>query len=358
MTPFKHRRAGSGSSPGLELRREPPADLSLEHKVACLRRPETYPDPPTRVETIETHMSWVFLTDRLVYKLKKPIRYDVLDFSTRELRLRSCRREVRLNRRLAPHVYLGVVPLTLEPGRRLRLEGTGVKVDWLVKMRRLPEDRVLERRIVEGSVQRPEVDPAAALLAAFYAGASPAPVDGVGYGGHLREGIRADRDELVKEVYALPVEEIERIADAQLSYVDRAHTTLDLRVEQGRVVEGHGDLRPEHIFLTDPPAVIDCLEFSRDLRIQDPLDELTFLALECTRLGGSEVGGWFLETYRDRTGDHPPPGLIAFYWRYRALRRAKVAVWHLRDTARDDADRWRARAAWYLRAALELPPPA
>jgi aminoglycoside phosphotransferase family enzyme len=348
------RRAQSNASPGIELHRDATAHPSLARKVAFLRRRDTYPDRPTRVETIETHMSWVFLTDRLVYKLKKPIRYDVLDFGTRELRLRSCRREVRLNRRLARHVYLGVVSLTLESGRRLCLDGAGPPVDWLVKMRRLPEDRVLERRILEGSLERPEVDPAAALLAAFYAKAPPAPVDGVGYGVHLREGIRADRDELVKSIYRLPVDEVDRIADVQLTYVDRGRSALDRRVEKSRVVEGHGDLRPEHIFLTDPPAVIDCLEFSRDLRIQDPLDELTFLALECTRLGGHDVGGWFLETYRDATGDEPPPDLIAFYWRYRALRRAKVAVWHLRDPTRDDADKWRARAAWYLSAAAEL----
>jgi aminoglycoside phosphotransferase family enzyme len=120
------------------------------------------------------------------------------------------------------------------------------------------------------------------------------------------------------------------------------------------VIEGHGDLRPEHVCLTDPPAVIDCLEFSQDLRMLDPLDELTFLGLECERLGAPEVGGWFMDAYRRATRDDAPPDLLGFYLRFRALRRAKVAVWHLRDDGirLDDADKWIGRGRWYLRAAV------
>jgi aminoglycoside phosphotransferase family enzyme len=189
-------------------------------------------------------------------------------------------------------------------------------------------------------------------LAEFYAHAVPARVDAVGYLRHLRRGIRADREELVKEKYALPAEDILRVADEQLRYASRARRTLEERVTRGRVVEGHGDLRPEHICLTDPPVVIDCLEFSRDLRMLDPLDELTFLGLECARLGAPEIGGWFMDAYRRATHDEAPAELQRFYLRFRALRRAKVAVWHLRDDDIDDADKWVGRAKWYVQAAV------
>jgi uncharacterized protein len=344
---------GSATAPSSgrpEARAEDAA--SLRDKVQLLRSPDTYTPRPDAVEVIETHMSWVFLTDRYAYKLKKPIRYDVLDFSSLALRRRSCEREVHLNRRLARDVYLEVVPLTVEPDGELRLAGSGEPADWLVKMRRLPEDRTLEQLITRGAVRREDVRSAAALLGAFYANAIPAPVDAAGYVRHLRRGIRADLEELVKERYGLPGADVRLVAGAQLQYVKDAEDTLSLRVSAGRVVEGHGDLRPEHIFLTDPPAIIDCLEFSRDLRLLDPLDELSFLALECDRLGAPEVGGWFLDVYRDATGDDSPPDLLAFYRRFRALRRAKVAVWHVRDAGIEDHDRWRERAKWYLTTAV------
>jgi aminoglycoside phosphotransferase family enzyme len=329
-----------------------PRQPSLRDKVDFLHRPEAYTPRPAVVQAVETHMSWVFLTDLHAFKLKKPIRYDVLDFSTLELRRRSCRREIRLNRRLAPDVYLDVVPLMVGADGGLRLGGSGRTVDWLVKMRRLPADRMLDRRIEDDRLERADVEAAATLLADFYASAVPAPVDGAGYVDHLRRGVEADREELVKPTYGLCGDDIRRIADEQLRYMDEHGDALETRVSTGHVVEGHGDLRPEHICLTDPPAVIDCLEFSRDLRILDPLDELSFLALECTRLGAPDVGGWFLDVYAKVSGDEPEPHILRFYRRFRALRRAKVAVWHLRDVELDGADRWRERAAWYVASAV------
>jgi aminoglycoside phosphotransferase family enzyme len=331
------------------------AGSSLRDKVDFLQRREAYTPSPDHVEAIETHMSWIFLTDRYAYKLKKPIRYDVLDFSSRSRRLRSCRREIGLNRRLAPDVYLDVVPLVVEPGGGLRLGGSGSPVDWLVRMRRLPAERMLDRLIARGTITREEVEPAAAHLASFYAKAVPARIDASGYLRHLRRGIRADRDELIRKVYGLPGGDVLRVAEEQLRYVTEARRTLEKRVTEGRVVEGHGDLRPEHICLTDPPAVIDCLEFSRDLRMLDPLDELSFLALECTRLGAPDVGEWFIEAYRRTTGDDAPRGLLRFYRRFRALRRAKVAIWHLRDPGMDNDRKWRERARWYVAAAIGSP---
>jgi uncharacterized protein len=327
-----------------------PGEVTLDEKVRLLRRPEAYPERPSRVQAIETHMSWVFLTDRFAYKLKKPVHYDVLDFSTLWRRRRSCLREVRLNRRLAPEVYRGVVPLTLGPEGVLALGGTGPPVEWLVEMDRLPAHRMLDRLIASGGVPRSAVEPAAELLAEFYHHAIPAMVDEEDHRQHLREGIQADRDELVRPVHGLPVRAILQVVDSQLRQLDEAPELFDRRVREGRIVEGHGDLRPEHICLHDPPAIFDCLEFSRDLRMLDPVDELSFLGLECLRLGAPHVGDWFLATYRDVTGDCPAPELLSFYRRFRGLRRAKIAIWHLSEPGSGGAAQWRERAAWYLDA--------
>jgi aminoglycoside phosphotransferase family enzyme len=323
----------------------------LDAVVAFLRRPEVYPERPRAVESIETHMSWVFLTDRHAYKLKKPIRWDRLDFSTPELRRRDCAEEVRLNRRLARDVYLGVVTLTLTPGGDLALDGAGEPIDWLVRMRRLPADRMLDARIARGPLAEREIRPAAALLAKFFAGAAPVGITSAEYRARLERGVRSDRRELCRKEFGLPADRVGAIADAQLAFLEGRAELFDRRVGEGRIVDGHGDLRPEHICLVDPPAIIDCLEFSPELRAADPADELAFLALECERLGQPAVGGWFLDTYREVTCDAPPPELLRFHRDYRALRRAVIAVWHLDDPMYRDPDPWRALALRYLELA-------
>jgi aminoglycoside phosphotransferase family enzyme len=317
-------------------------------KVAFLSRRAAYPDATRSVECVETHMSWVFLTDHHAYKLKKPVRYDSLDFSSLELRRLNCEEEVRLNRRLAGDVYLGTLALTLAPGRILQLGGAGETLDWLVHMRRLPADRMLDQLIFSGEIEEASVRPVARRLAEFYARAGTIELAPDSYRKRLEEGVRSDRHELCRPEFGLRADQVTKLAEAQLTFVARHGMLFDQRILQGRVVEGHGDLRPEHICLTPEPAIIDCLEFSRELRIVDPADELAFLALECERLGKPVVGRWFLETYRQVTGDAPPRALMQFYRTYRALRRAKIAAWHLQDPSVRDHEKWRERARCYV----------
>jgi len=169
-------------------------------------------------------------------------------------------------------------------------------------------------------------------------------------------GIEAKVVFLSRREFGLSRERVAGLAQAQLVFLEQHHALIDQRVLQGRIVEGHGDLRPEHICLTADPAIIDCLEFSRELRIADPADELAFLALECERLGKPIVARWFLETYTRVTGDEPPRALMQFHRTYRALRRAKIAAWHLQDPSVRDPDKWRERARCYV--ALATPAPA
>jgi aminoglycoside phosphotransferase family enzyme len=323
----------------------------IEAKVAFLRRPEAYPDAPQRVEVVETHMSWVFLTKRHAYKLKKPVRYDSLDFSTPELRKHDCQEEVRLNRRLARNVYLGTTELSFDPESGFALAGAGEPVDWLVRMRRLPTNRMLDARLQRGQVEEPEVRPAALHLARFYAAAAPLALAAPEYRDRLERGVRSDLEELGRPEFGLCRSQVSALSGAQLAFLAAHPSLFDRRVEDGRIVEGHGDLRPEHICLAPEPAIIDCLEFSYELRILDPADELAFLVLECERLGDARVGRWFLEAYREITGDDPPDALLRFHRVYRALRRATIAVWHLRDPSVSDPERWRERARRYLELA-------
>jgi len=320
----------------------------IEEKVAFLSRPDIYPDATERVETKETHLSWVFLTRTQAWKLKKPVRYDYLDFSTPEARRRNCEEEVRLNRWFAPDVYLDIVSLTLNAQDELQLAGNGEPIDWLVRMRRLPAGRMLDRAIADRTVNAAEVRKVGALLARFYNQAPPIAITPSEYRQRLSTDALANRQELAKREYALPVELLESISVAQLAFLRQESGLFDDRVRAGKIIEAHGDLRPEHVCLESEPVIIDRLEFNRDFRILDALSDLAFLALECERLGAPWVSELILETYREETGDRPPEKLLAFYRSYNACLRAKIAVWRLKDHGAPDWAKWTGRARQYL----------
>ena len=325
---------------------------SLAAKVEFLQRPASYPERPERVEAVETHMSWVFLADGHVYKLKKPVRYDFLDFSTLAARRRCCEEEVRLNRRLAPDVYLGTVALKLRPGGGLGLEGAGEAVDWLVKMRRLPDARSLPAVIAGGSLRPADLAALGSLLAAFYRGCPRADLAPGDYVRRQRADVEANRRELAAPASGLPEALVAGLDAAQVGFMERHADLLESRVRAGWVVEGHGDLRPEHVFLLEAgPVVIDCIEFNRAFRLVDWADELAYLGLECARLGARAAGEEVLGACCGALGDLPPPELLRFYAGYRACLRAKICLWHAAEPGVVDPEHWRRRAREYLELA-------
>ena len=326
-------------------------DASIDEKVAFLRRPETYPTRPARVEVIETHMSWVFLGDTLVYKLKKPVRYEFLDFSTLEARRLNCQREVELNRRLAPDVYRGAVPLTLRSDGSLYLGGPDHVVDWLVEMRRLPADRMLDAAIRAHSVEPADVRALTRVLTGFYRTATAVAFDAKDYRQRFSRDIRSNQAELRRPIFGLTAALIDGLAESQLQFIEIHGDLLEQRARNGKIVDAHGDLRPEHICLTPEPRIIDCLEFNRDFRLLDPVDELSYLAMECERLGGASVGAEILAQYSAATGDIVPPRLIGFYKTFRAFLRARIAIMHIADHDVNDVEKWRGRANDYLQLA-------
>lgn len=326
----------------------PERGFALAEKVEFLSRPEAYGGAAGRVETVETHMSWVFLTEKFAHKLKKPVRYDYLDFRSLEARRYSCREEVRLNRRLAPDVYIGTVPLIADASGNLHLGGEGEPVDWLVRMHRLPAARMLDRAIEAGSVQEGDLHAVARRLADFYGGAVAVAMPPDEYRGRLAAAILQNRETLEDPEFALPAATIATVYEALGKMLVREGKIFEKRLHGGCVVEGHGDLRPEHVCLGPKPAVIDCLEFNRDFRILDRVDELAYLAMECERLGSAGAGAEILETCCRLIGDEPSAELIHFYKAHRAFLRARLAILHLRDKEVRDREKWRPRTLEYL----------
>lgn len=326
-------------------------EVTLDQKLRFLLRPESYPDRPRQVDAVETHMSWVFLTDRYAYKLKKPVKYDFLDFSSIEARRRDSEDEIRLNTRLAPNIYLEMLPLTRDAGGSLNIDGKGETVDWLVKMRRLPIAQMLDHTIRQGTTVTTDVKRAAVVLAEFYRTSLPAEMSETEYVEKFIINVAANLRELSDPKYQLPKELVTKISAAQFAFLQNESELLVQRVREGKIIEAHGDLRPEHIWLGPQPVVIDCLEFKREYRILDMADELAFLAMECEHLGAPSVGQLFFETYSEVTGDKPAEKLLHFYKSYRATLRAKITIWHLKDSEVRKPSKWSRLAKEYLHLA-------
>lgn len=325
----------------------------LEEKVEFLKRTDIYPDRPDRVDTIETHTSWLFLTRQYVYKLKKPLRYDFLDFSTVEARRQNCQAEVRLNRRLSRDVYLGTMPLTLNTEGGMQLGGKGRVIDWLVQMRRLSSDRELEGRIKNHSVDKEDIVRVAEVLARFYEKSLPIDMNATRYLQRFDQDLHDNLKELTRPEFGLQTDWVREIGNAQLAFLGDAAALFDRRVEEGRIIEAHGDLRPEHIYLGSEPVIIDCLEFNREFRILDCADELAFLAMECERLGASFIGDILFASYDRLTSDHPPQKLLDFYMSYRAFLWAKLAIWHIDRNDSGNHANWINKTNTYLHLAEE-----
>ncbi|WP_166263614.1 hypothetical protein [Marinobacter caseinilyticus] len=324
---------------------------TLEEKVSALSRPRAYPVDAVSIESIETHWSWVFLTPEHVYKLKKPVTTDCLDFSQLEKRHHNCLEECRLNRRLAESVYLGVVPLVRNSAGELRIEDHGETVDWLVHMRRLPRDLMLNEMMRRGRIPPDKLSPALSRLCNFYLEAQPVAMSQAVWIKRFSDGIANNQRCLLDPRYRLDPEQVSHIMLAQKTFLGEYSDLLQQRLADNRVIEAHGDLRPEHVCLTDPPVIIDCLEFDRTLRLLDPVDELAYFRIECEAARAPEVGLYFFEQYQKQTHDCASLPLSWFYLAYRASTRARLAAMHLLDDPDQKRRNWLAEATTYLRLA-------
>ncbi|MGE5271215.1 MAG: hypothetical protein ACM3JG_16260 [Thiohalocapsa sp.] len=329
--------------------RQAQAPAAIGDKLRFLADPRAYLESTLEVELVETHFSWVFLTDRHAYKLKKPVRGEGFDLRTPEARRLNAVTELRLNRRLAGDVYLRVTPLTVQPNGALALDGKGEPIDWLVQMVRLDADHMLNRRLQRGDWRYAEIEALAARLAAFFAATAPAqvslPLLIVRIRCELRSALAAAASLRSEPRLRAAMRAVVRQLEA---YLRRRRSLLRRRIRERRIVDGHGDLRPEHVCMKGVPRVIDCLEFRPDLRQLDPVSELAYLALECRRLGFRPIERVLLRRYSERTGDRPPVELVRFYAALNAVMRARIAIEHLADPGGRTREELLGRADGYI----------
>ena len=335
----------SGSRPQVLAARP---EIGLDAKLAFLR--QTFPEAPP----IETHTAFVFLTPERAFKIKKPVNLGYLDHRSLAARAHVCREEVRLNRQLAPDVYLGLVPLVTTNGQ-LALGGAGEVVDWLIEMRRLPADRMLDEILRRGEVpDRADIAAAFTLLAAFYA-VRQADLPGPNtYFAHLIRESAVNTRHLHQMQAHLGDAEAVRLGALAEAVILSHEVEIAQRVAARLIVEGHGDLRPEHVCLTAPPVIFDRIEFASDMRMIDIFDEVNYLGLECAALGAPWIRPLGFEVMCRAGFGAPSAELQTAYGIFRCVTRARLSIDHLRDAAPRTPAKWPTQARAYLALAAGL----
>ena len=303
--------------------------MKMNHQAQifeAMGRPEFYPHPVGDIEQRETHISHVFLTGDYVYKIKKAVNLDFLDFTTLKSRFYYCRQEVILNKRLSHHVYLDVVSINLKDGK-YHLNGPGIPVEYAVKMRQLPSERSMLNMLRRKKIKKDLIRELAVILARFYdQSPSVEQIHASGAWGTVLANCQENFRQTIMFAGEILDEEIFQIVrSTTLSFLHRKKELFDNRVKSKKIRDCHGDLRTGHIYFTDEGIqIIDCIEFNERFRFQDIASDLAFLAMDLDYEGFPRIADDLLDTYAKQAQDPDVFVLIVFYKCYRAFVRCKV----------------------------------
>lgn len=302
--------------------------MSLPDAVAWLRRADAYPHAPRSVQVVQTHISWVFLAGSEVYKIKKPVRFSFLDFSTPALRLHDCREEIRLNRRLAPDMYRGVVAICRAGDHyRFGAEDDPDAVEYAVHMRRLADDSLLITLLQQGRVTAAMIDRVVARLAEFHQHADAGPAVAANGDPAAIWRVLADNFAGVRPFreHTIGAFEDDAIQTFARDFLAQHDALFRRRQSEQRIRDGHGDLHCEHICFEREVLIFDCVEFNTQFRYCDVASEVAFLAMDLEFRGRPDLADHLGSCYAAATGDADLIRLLPFYMCYRAYVRGKVA---------------------------------
>ncbi|MCF8236098.1 MAG: hypothetical protein K9G67_13990 [Bacteroidales bacterium] len=297
-----------------------------EQQIKQLMDDCTLPDTCRNRELKTTHISWVILTDHYAFKIKRPVQYSFVDFSTIEKREYYCHEEIRLNRRLAPEMYLGVLPVT---AKMAGLDQEGDKtIDFAVRMQRKDSNKQMDRLMDQGRVDKDQIESLVKKIVDFHKSAEPVKnvFDTLGLQREY-EDILTEKEQ-VKNVFGDSYEDkIKHAVEISSHYLNAIRSYSNERVISGFRKDCHGDLNARNIFLYDDPVIFDCIEFNRKFREIDILNDIAFLAVDFDFFDRSDLGEYFYERYLEDFGleDEPKSKTLFIYYKsYRANIRAKV----------------------------------
>jgi len=300
--------------------------------VEALLEPRVYPHKPQKVELIQTQMSFIFLTCEYVYKIKKPVDLGYLDYTTLEKRHYFCRQELELNRRLCPSAYLAVVPIVQEKGQ-LIIEGRGKPIEYAVKMKQLPHDRMMDVLLPQGQVTMEMVNRVAERLVGFHRKAETnQKIAAFGSLDVIRQNTNENFYQTEKYMgTSITTEEHKHIKNYTNNFINSNSGLFDKRIREGKIKDCHGDLHVAHVCFTEDLCIYDCIEFNDRFRYSDVASEIAFLAMDLDRYKQSGLSQNFVNTYVKLGHDEELLKLLNFYKCYRAYVRGKVESFKLDD---------------------------
>jgi len=306
--------------------------MSVQKQVVeALMRPEAYEEQPGRIELTQTHISFVFLTENFVYKVKKAVDLGFLDFKTLEKRRFFCEKELELNKRLCRGMYLEVVPINRS--NVIKIKGEGETVEYAVKMKRMPQEKMMSNLLEENKVDCKLIEEIAKIIAEFHSKAETN--TRISEFGSLaiietnwKENFEQTREFVGKTISMADFELIsERIGD----FMKRNVSFFEKRIEEGRVRDCHGDIHSGNIFVADRIYIFDAIEFNERFRYSDVASDIAFLAMDLDFKDRADLSGFFVERYVKYSGDQELTKLLPFYKCYRAYVRGKVVSFKLKD---------------------------
>lgn len=302
--------------------------MTLPPLITALLSPGAYPEQPPDVALVQTHISYVFILPDIVYKIKKPVDFGFLDFTTLDKRRHYCEEEVRLNRRLAPDVYMGVVPITFDEGIA-RVNGASEPVEYAVKMRRVPDDALLYHAIKDGRAGPEMIEKIARTIAAFHKTAETSDrIAAFGETSTIGYNVEENFEQTARFAGSIiRRERYERIKAYGRGFMAAETALFARRINKGFIRDCHGDIHSEHVVASDGIEIMDCIEFNERFRFSDTVADAAFLSMDLDFLGRHDLAAAFDAAYREASGDVEGCGrLMGFYRCYRAYVRAKVAA--------------------------------
>jgi aminoglycoside phosphotransferase family enzyme len=323
--------------------------------VEAMLKPEAYTQDPGKIELIQTHISFVFITKNYVYKVKKAVNFGFLDFSTLDKRHFFCEKELELNRRLCPEIYLEVVPI--KKSSVIKVDGEGETIEYALKMKRLPQERIMTVLLKENKVDKKTIDNIAQIVAQFHSKAQTNP--GISQFGSL-EIVKTNWDENFSQTIKYINQTISKLEFQFIktkinAFLEKNKALFESRVTNNRIRDCHGDLHSGNIFITDKICIFDAIEFNDRFRYSDVAADVSFLAMDLDFQHRSDLSNYVIERYLAYSKDQQLVQLLAFYKCYRAYVRGKVISFKIDDPNITSAEKTSAtkEAEAYFKLAAE-----
>ena len=299
--------------------------------VEALMKPETYEENPGKIEMVQTHISYVFLTKNFVYKVKKAVNFGFLDFETLEKRRFFCEKELQLNKRLCGDMYLEVDPIN--KSETIKINGKGETVEYALKMKRMPQEKIMTKLLEENKVDNKLIDKIAKIIAEFHSKAETNPQ--INEFGSLKI-IETNWDENFEQTQnvvdkTISKKNFELIRKKIVGFMEKNKTLFEKRIAEGKVRDCHGDIHSGNIFITDSVYIFDAIEFNERFRYSDVAADMAFLAMDLDVKGRVDLSDFFVKKYVEYSSNKELLRLLAFYKCYRAYVRGKVVGFRLGD---------------------------